>query len=163
MNILVLGLGNILLADEGVGVHAVQALDDRYDLPEGVEVVDGGTTGMDLLDIIAGRDHVIVVDAVAGDDPPGTTMKLTGDAVPAFFRTRISPHQLGLSDVLATLHILGSAPQGLTLIGIRPDSIDMSLELSPLIAAKLDEVVGMIVAELEGLGQPPVARAGPSD
>lgn len=85
-NVLVLGVGNILLSDEGIGVRVVEALQQRYRVPEGVEMVDGGTCGMDLLDLIAGRDHLILVDAVATGGPPGTVVRLEGDEIPALFR-----------------------------------------------------------------------------
>lgn len=158
MNVLVLGVGNILLADEGVGVRVVEVLSERYRLPPSVEVVDGGTSGMDLLDIIAGHDHVIIVDAVKGGHPPGTVVRLAGDQVPAFFRTRISPHQLGLSDVLAALAILDTSPRGVTIIGIEPKSLELSLELSPEIGAMMDALVERVVEELVALGCPPHPR-----
>lgn len=158
MTILVLGLGNILLSDEGVGVRAVEALQDRFDLPAGVEVVDGGTSGMDLLDQIAGREQLIVVDAIATGAPPATVVRLAGDEVPAFFRTRISPHQLGLSDVLAALRLLEAEPAAITLIGIVPDVLDLGLELSPAVGARLDTLVDMVAAELAAAGRPLVPR-----
>jgi hydrogenase maturation protease len=108
MGILVLGLGNILLKDEGFGVRVAEAVLDRYILPAGVEVIDGGTSAMDLLDAIAGCEHLIVADAVRASRPPASLVRLTGEQVPAYFRTKISPHQVGLSDVLATL----SSPGG---------------------------------------------------
>ena len=154
MTILVLGLGNILLSDEGVGVRVVEALQQRYRIPDGVDVLDGGTSGMDMLDLIAKRDHLIVIDAVSTGDPPTTVIRLTGEAVPAFFQSKISPHQLGLSDVLAALRLLESEPAGITLIGIIPAALDLGLELSPTIAAKLDDLVAMVTEELATLGFP---------
>lgn len=165
MSILVLGVGNILLRDEGVGVRAVEALLARHVLPEGVEAIDGGTAGIDLLDLIAGRDHVILVDAVRGGRAPGGLVRLAGDEIPALSRARLSPHQLGLPEVLATLRLLGEAPGGLTLLGMEPADLDGGLDLSPEIAARLGDLVAMIVAELARLGvecppAPPAARAG---
>jgi hydrogenase maturation protease len=159
MTVLVLGLGNILLSDEGVGVRVVEALQERYRIPDGVDVVDGGTSGMDMLDIIAGRDHLIVVDAVNTGEPPTSVIRLTGEAVPVFFRSKISPHQLGISDVLATLRLLESEPAGITLIGIVPLALDLGLELSPAIAARLDDLVGMVTDELTTLGFPLAPKA----
>ncbi len=152
MNILVLGVGNILLSDEGVGVRVVEALMERFVMPEGVEVVDGGTSGMDMLDTIGGRDHLILVDAVRSAGGPGSIVRLSGEQVPAFFRTKISPHQLGISDVLAALLLLEREPKGITLIGIEPLDLRTSLELSPTIAAKVEEMVEMVVEELSSLG-----------
>ena len=103
MRTLVLGLGNILLRDEGVGVRVVEALVERYVLPTEVEVVDGGTAGMDLLNTLAGCDHLLICDAVRISGQPGSVVKLADAQVPALFQTRCSPHQLGLSDLLAVL------------------------------------------------------------
>ena len=103
MSILVLGLGNILLSDEGVGVRIVEALEASHELPADVEVLDGGTSGMDLLDMVAERDCLIVADAVNADGPAGRLIRLEDDNIKMLFETRFSPHQLGLSDLLAAL------------------------------------------------------------
>lgn len=145
---LVLGLGNILLSDEGVGVRAVEALVEKAPLPPDVEVLDGGTSGMDLLDQIAGRARLVVVDAVRTGRSPASVVRLAGDEVPAFFSSKLSPHQLGLSDVLAVLRLMEAAPARITVIGIEPVSLDLGLELSPAVAARLPEVVALIEAEL---------------
>lgn len=152
MNVLVLGVGNILLSDEGVGVRVVEALAERFVLPDGVDVVDGGTSGMDMLDIIGDRDHLILVDAVRSAGGPGSVIRLSGDEVPAFFRTKISPHQLGISDLLAALRLLEREPKGITLIGIEPQDLRTALELSPTIAAKVDRLVEMVIEDLSTLG-----------
>lgn len=152
MNALVLGLGNILLSDEGVGVRVTEILQARYIVPDGVEVVDGGTAGMDLFDLLSGRDHVLVLDAVSAGKAPATIVRLVGDEVPAFLRARLSPHQLGLCDVLALLKIMEAEPTGLTLLGIEPADLSVGLELSPAVAAKLDVLIEMTVSELKNLG-----------
>ncbi len=152
MNVLVLGVGNILLSDEGVGVRVVEALVERFDIPDSVEVVDGGTSGMDMLDMIGGRDHLILVDAVKAAGGPGSIVRLSGDEVPAFFRTKISPHQLGISDVLAALRLLEREPRGITLIGVEPLDLRTALELSPTIAARVERMVEMVADELSSLG-----------
>lgn len=156
LNVLVLGAGNILLSDEGIGVRVVEALQQRHQLPEGVEVLDGGTCGMDLLDVIAGRDHLILVDAVDTGSPPGTIVRLKDNEIPAVFRTKSSPHQLGLQDVLALLRLLDSAPAHVTVIGVQPASLELGLELTSLIAARLDAMVKMVADELAALGMPAV-------
>lgn len=152
MNVLVLGAGNILLSDEGIGVRVIEALEARYDVPGSVEILDGGTCGMDLLDVVAGRDHLIIVDAVNTGSPPGTLVRLRDADIPAAFRTKSSPHQLGLQDVLALLRLLETAPRHVTVIGVQPASLDLSLELSPIVAGRLDEMVEMVLAELARLG-----------
>jgi len=137
--VLVLGMGNILLEDEGLGIRALEILEQRYDFPEGVDRLDGGTTGMGLLDVISGRQHLLVLDAMQTGDPPGTLVRLAGDEVPVYFGMRISPHQLGLSDVLATLELSGERPADVTVLGLEqaglsaagqtwPDSVLKALE-----------------------------------
>jgi len=154
VKVIVLGLGNILLRDEGVGVRVIEALAQRYVLPAGVEMVDGGTVGMDLLDTLAGCDHLLICDAVKTGAPPGSVVKLVDGQVPALFQTRYSPHQIGLSEVLATLTLTDEAPAAVTLIGIVPADLDLGIELSPLVAAAVQPAVERIVATLRELGFP---------
>ena len=154
MRTLVLGLGNILLRDEGVGVRVVEALAERYALPAEVEVVDGGTAGMDLLNTLAGCDHLLICDAVRTSEPPGSVVKLVGEQIPALFQTRCSPHQLGLSDLLATLTLTGEAPATVTLIGIIPADLRLGLELSAEAAEAAGGAVEELAAELRELGYP---------
>ena len=150
--VLVLGMGNILLQDEGLGVRALEALQQRYELPDDLELLDGGTTGMGLLDDIGRCAHLLVLDAVQTGDPPGTLVALRNDEVPTYFGLRITPHQLGLSDVLATLELAGNRPPSVTVLGLVPDSLELSLELSPLIGSRLDNLVDATVSELRALG-----------
>ena len=158
--VLVLGMGNILLEDEGLGIRALELLEQRYEIPPEVELMDGGTTGMGLLDDISGRQHVLVLDAVQTGEPPGTLVKLAGDEVPVYFGMRISPHQLGLSDVLATLELSGERPAGVTVLGLVPLSLEMCLQLSELVNSRLDSLVEAAVNELDGLGYQLRAKTG---
>ncbi|MBK6973691.1 MAG: HyaD/HybD family hydrogenase maturation endopeptidase [Sterolibacteriaceae bacterium] len=152
MRVLVLGLGNILLRDEGVGVRVIEALADRYAVPAGVEVVDGGTSGMDLLDTIAGCDHLLICDAVRADAPPASVIRLADAQVPALFRNRFSPHQLGVADLLATLVLTDETPRSITLIGVVPVDLALGLELSPEVALAAERALECLVAELRGRG-----------
>lgn len=158
--VLVLGMGNILLEDEGLGIRALELLEQRYEIPSQVELLDGGTTGMGLLDDISGRQHLLVLDAVQTGEPPGTLVKLAGDEVPVYFGMRISPHQLGLSDVLATLELSGEQPAGVTVLGLVPLSLEMCLRLSDLVNGRLDSLVEAAVNELGRLGWPLRAKTG---
>lgn len=115
MRILVLGVGNILLTDEAIGVRIVEALEQRYILPDYVEILDGGTAGMELLGDMANRDHLIIADAIVSKkSAPGTMMILRDEEVPALFTNKISPHQLGTADVLSALRFTGEFPKKLT-------------------------------------------------
>lgn len=156
--VLVLGMGNILLQDEGLGIRALEALQRDYALPPDVELLDGGTTGMGLLDDIGGREHVLVLDAVQTGEPPGTLVAMRGDRVPVYFGIRVTPHQLGLSDVLATLEVSGEQPGSVTVLGLVPQSLELSLELSAAIEAKLPELIDLAVNELAQLGYEPTKK-----
>lgn len=152
MNVLILGLGNILLRDEGVGVHAVNALASRYRLPDGVEALDGGTSGMDLLDTVAERERLIVCDAIKSDTTPGTAVRLDGDGIAAFFATRLSPHQLGLSDLLANLELMGARPEHVSIIGIVPDDMSLGTELSAAGRVGMEKGIELLLEELADFG-----------
>lgn len=161
MSVLVLGVGNLLLKDEGIGVRVVEELEKRYAIPEGVDVLDGGTAGMELLNVMANRACVILVDAVKTGDEPGTVVRLADEQVPAFFRTKISPHQVGLSDVLATLTITGEKPASVVVIGVVPKDLGTGLEMSAEIEAKKEEMIGLVAKELEARGLPLKPLAAP--
>jgi hydrogenase maturation protease len=147
------------MSDEGVGVHFLKAFVQHYEMAEGVEAVDGGTTGMELLPELDGLDHLIVVDAVRAGQPPASVVRLEGAQVPAFFKTKISPHQVGLSDVLAMLSFKGAAPGHVVLVGVQPVTLSLGMELSTEVQASLDEVMSLVVRELEVCGYAPRLRA----
>jgi hydrogenase maturation protease len=147
----VLGIGNVLLSDEGVGVHAIKALAQRYEETKQVEIVDGGTAGMELLPLLEGAHHLIVVDAIRCGQPPASIVRLEGEQVPAYFKTKLSPHQVGLSDVLAALAFKGTIPGQVVLIGVQPVKLSLGMDLSPEVNARLEEVVSMVQAELAKL------------
>lgn len=152
MRIVILGVGNILLTDEGVGVRVVEALGERYRLPPEVELIDGGTCGMEFLEQLENLDALIVVDCVRCHQPPATPVLLTGEQVPVFFKTKLSPHQVGLCDVLASLELTGRAPRETVIVGMQPVSMELGMELSPEVAARLPELLAMTVAELRRCG-----------
>lgn len=160
MSILVLGLGNILLQDEGIGVHVIEALEAGYDAPPGVTVVDGGTAGMDMLNTIAGFKHMIVADAVKTGAPAGTVVVLKGDQVPAFFKGKLSPHQVGLSDLLAVMSLTDEQPETITLIGCVPFGMETSLDMTPGMHERVPQMLELLLAELAALGAPAVKKPG---
>lgn len=147
--ILVLGVGNILLQDEGLGVRAVEALAERRDeLPEGVELFDGATAGADLIDVISDRRRVIVVDSVQADVAPGTVMRFTADDFARKSVTTMSLHQVGIVDALTMTRHLGCAPAELIVIGVRPRTVAYGLDLTEEIRAVLPKVVELVFAEM---------------
>lgn len=152
MKIIVLGVGNIILSDEGVGVRAVEELERRFAFPDYVELIDGGTSGMETMGSLSNADHVLILDAVNTGAAPATVVKLSGAEVPKFFSLKMSPHQVSLSDVLATLEFAGEAPRDVTVLGVVPVSLDNSLDLTPEVAAKLPQLVEMALEELRSWG-----------
>jgi len=150
LNVLVLGLGNILLSDEGAGVKAIEELQDRYDCSGAVEFVDGGTIGLELLPYFEDRSHILIIDAVKTGREPGTIVRI--EDPPAYFSSKTSPHQIGLADVMGIAVITDIMPQNITLFGIEPKQLSTGLELSPEVARNLDQLVDMVVAELKNIG-----------
>ncbi len=161
MRILVLGIGNILLSDEGVGVSVVEALERGYVLPSWAETLDGGTSGMELMEVMAGREHLIVVDAVRTGAPPGTVVLLRDSQVPALFTQKISPHQLGLCDVLMALRLTNEFPHRLTLVGVEPESLAPGIGLSPTVALAVAPALEQVLALLAADGAIVVPRILP--
>jgi hydrogenase maturation protease len=152
MRIVVLGVGNLLLTDEGIGVRAVQELARCYRLPPEVVLIDGGTSGMELLDDLANCDLLIMADCVRAGKVPGTLLRLRDEEIPALFRTKLSPHQVGLPDVLATLLITHEAPAHTVLFGVEPESLATGMGLTPVVDAVLPILVGAIAEEIAAGG-----------
>ena len=152
MDILVLGIGNVLLTDEGVGVRTLKELERRFSFPANVELLDGGTAGIDLLRHIRNRDCLIIIDAMKSGQVPGTIVRVAGEDVPAAFRTRISPHQLGLSDLLAAAMLTDELPKNLVLFGVEPESIDIGLDLTETVEANLGKLIEAVADELRAAG-----------
>ncbi len=155
---LVLGLGNILLADEGVGVRVVERLQALYSFPEETQVMDGGTLGLDLLPYVEDTDRLLVVDAVDMRAEPGTVVRIANEEVPAFLSIKVSPHQMGLADILSAARLLGHFPEDLVLWGVQPGVIKATLELSPPIAAQVDVLAEKVLADLSRWGIEPTRR-----
>ena len=151
--IVVLGVGNILLKDEGVGVRVIEELQRQYTLPENVRVVDGGTQGLWLLSTIQEADHLIVVDAVLGGDEPGTIYRLTKNDLPKGLRIKQSAHDSDLVEALNLCALLEAEPKSVVVVGIEPADIQpFGLDLTEKIAAKVDELLLRVVGELKALG-----------
>lgn len=154
MRILVLGAGNLLLSDEGFGVHVVRRLEQRGDLPSCVELLDAGTMGLLAACSVEEADVVYLVDVVEAPGEPGTLLRYDRDD---FMLNRIpvklSPHQMGVQEMLLVSDLRGRCPREVYLLGIIPASVEPGSALSPLLAARLDAVVDALAAEVR-------ARAG---
>ena len=155
----VLGVGNVLMADEGVGPHAITALERRFETPDETLFIDGGCSAMELLDDMAGADLLLIVDAVASGKAPGSLVRLEGEEVPRFFTTKLSPHQVGIADVLATLSMIDEPPKETIIIGVEPSELTLRMELSAPVAAAMPSVIDEVVGELGRRGIEVRARA----
>ncbi len=153
-SLLILGLGNILLGDDGAGVVAVERLSGRYDAPDGVRVLDGGTLGLSLLPYLADAERAILVDAVQADAPPGSLVRLQGEAVAHASMHRLSVHQIGVADLLDGARLLGQLPSELILVGVVPESIDLRVGLSMPVAEAMEGLVCRVALEAARLGYP---------
>lgn len=158
---LVLGIGNLLWADEGFGVRCVEALDERFEFPDGVVVMDGGTQGLGLVHDVASAERVLVLDAIDFGDEPGTLRVIEGDDVPTYaIAKKMSMHQTGFQDVLAAASLLGSSPAEVVLIGVQPrDLEDFGGALTAPVAERLDDAVALAVERLRAWGFSPRPRA----
>lgn len=149
---LILGIGNTVMADDGVGVVIIRRLQHEYTFPDFVEVLDGGTLGLDLLPKLESLQRLILVDAIEIGREPGAWTRLTGEELPIALETKLSPHQMGVKDLLAVSHLTGHIPAEMILYGIQPKSIEMDTELTPEVAASVDAVLTALLDELHTLG-----------
>lgn len=154
---LVLGIGNLVMSDDGVGVRAVQHLARAHRFPPGVTLLDGGTLGLDLLPRLEGVELLVVVDAIESGNVPGTVVRLAGDEVPIALATKVSPHQMGLKDLLAVADLQGHLPEHVVLVGIQPACIEMATELSHAVAGNFTELTDQVLIELGEWGIVPQA------
>lgn len=149
----VLGVGNSIMADDGVGLELLGALQARP--RDGVNYVDGAVGGMELVPVVQDSTRLLILDAVAGT-VPGTVVRLRGDQVPRMLATKLSPHQVGLLDVLAASRLLGSEPDEVAVVGIVPELVDLRLGLSESVASALSEATTAAEAIISAwLGETP--------
>jgi len=157
-SILVLGLGNLICQDDGLGVVAVMRLVQRYRPAPGVRVLDGGTLGLALLPTLESAEVAILVDAIRSDGPPGTLVRLEGEQVAQAAEHRLSVHQVGVADLLGAARLQGSLPGRLLLLGLVPESMELGVERTPAVEARIEDLVGAVRAECAALGHPFLPR-----
>lgn len=157
----VLGVGNLLWADEGFGPRCVEALGAAWDFPGDVELIDGGTLGLALIPLLQEATHVLLFDAVDHSGAPGSMIVARDAEIPRFMgRDKMSLHQATMNDVLAALEMLGHRPSAFTLVGVKPVELgDYGGSLTPPVREQLPRAVEIGLAELRGWGIEPVARA----
>ena len=141
MRKVVLGLGNLLNRDEGMGVQALKVLDARLGPQSNVELLDGGVLGLNLLMIVEECSHLLILDAVNAGKPVGTVIELAKEQIPLYTGIKLSQHQITFQEVLGLAHMRGKLPEFIHLVGIQPDDLSIGLELSSTIAHSLPEMV----------------------
>lgn len=149
---MVLGVGNLLLKDEGFGVHVAQRMEKeraKLRIPAGVEIIDGGTLGLDLLHMIEGVDKLIVIDIVNAGQPPGTTFRFRPQDIDAISTRKISFHQVTLFDVFRMADTRGKAPREAVIIAVQPKEVGWGMELSPQLEKKIPDIIKLVLKELE--------------
>jgi hydrogenase maturation protease len=149
---LVLGLGNVLCGDDGLGVAAVARLAARFEIDPDVQLADGGTLGLSLLGLFDGVDDVLLVDAVLADGPPGSPVRLEGSEVAPAVRQRLSVHQVGVADLLDALALTGTTPRRLVVLGLVPDAIELGVARSAAVERALPGLVEALADEIRSRG-----------
>lgn len=150
--IAVIGLGNPLMGDDGFGLAALARLQEQWMLDPCVDVVDGGTWGLNLLPVLEAHDSVLLLDAIRAGEAPGTVVMLGGEEVPRRLSTKLSPHQIDLREILALAELRGALPQRLVAIGVEPAMVDLEAGLSPAVEKALQPVVVLAADRLSAWG-----------
>ncbi len=148
-DILILGVGNYILGDDGFGIHVINYL-NSINFPENVEVVDGGTKGIELLHYFENKNSIIIVDAINLDKEPGDIIEFSKDDIKKYFNIKFSAHELGVADLLMDAELMGILPENLIVIGCQPEKIELTTELSenlkkkiPIVADRILELICM--------------------
>ena len=158
----ILGVGNVILRDEGFGVRVAEYLAAHYDFPEDVQVVDGGTLGIELTQFVTGTRRLLVIDSINGHAAPGTVFRFEDDAVMEHFQDKISAHEVGIQDVLALLAVTGKKIPEVVVIGAQPYDVEAGVELSEKMRALVPEMARRALVELAAWGIAPAEKRGGS-
>ena len=151
-NITVLGVGNILYSDDGLGIRVVEKLEKEYEFSDNVEIIDGGVLGINLLGVISNAGRLIVVDTIFNHGKPGDFHRLEHDEIPNRIRAKNSLHQVDLIEALTLCNALDHVPQT-TIVGIEPKDLETLCEkLTPEIEAKMDQLIQKVLKEIVKLG-----------
>jgi hydrogenase maturation protease len=144
----VLGLGNLVHSDDGLGVHAIHRLQEDSRVPAGVVLLDGGTQGLSLIPHISGFPRLLVIDAIDVGEAPGTVMRFEGRALDGL-PGKATVHQLGFADLMITMKLLGDAPDEVVVLGVQPVSTEWSAELTPRVREAMPALVDLVIAQLQ--------------
>jgi len=162
--ILIGGVGNVLLGDDGVGPYLVLLLEARYEFEDGVEIDDLGTPALDLIDRISGKDAIILIDSIDTEVAPGTVVLYRkSDIMRHRPAVRMDPHSPALVDALLSAELFGVAPADVLLVGVKADSFEMGCSLSEIVKLSLDHMISVVLSELDRLGVEHKRREHPAD
>lgn len=154
----ILGIGNVILRDEGFGVRVAEYLDKHYEFPESVQIVDGGTLGIELTQYVTGTEKLLVIDSINGGAEPGTTFRFHNDDVMEHFQDKLSAHEVGIQDVLGLLTVTGHKIPDVVVIGAQPYDVEAGVELSDGMMKLLPQMVEQALQELKNWGIEPKKR-----
>lgn len=144
----VLGLGNPLMGDDGTGLAALERLQELWRIPPDVDLVDGGTWGMNLLPVVEDAERLLIIDAIRAGERPGEPIYLTRAEIPRLFAAKLSPHQIDMREILALAELRGHLPRDTVAVGIQPERVEFGEPLSPCVESNLDRLVGDVVEQL---------------
>ena len=160
--IAVIGLGNVLLGDDGFGPFVIEQLATQWDVPASVTLTDGGTPGLGLVTLLADCDEAILVDCVAASGSPGELRSYADEELRTLpLKPRVSPHDPAVQEALAITQLLGHGPRHVSLIGVIPESLEVGMDLSAPVLASAPAALALVVEALAKAGARPVRRARP--
>jgi len=148
-SIKIIGIGNTLYSDEGVGVHILPLLESRLIDTYEVEIIEGATDGIKLLDPVEQADYLIILDAINAGKPSGEIITIRNDEIPKYFGVKMSVHQVGFQEVLFAARLQDRLPKEMVMFGIQPASLELGIELSDIVKAKLPELINIVVEQVE--------------
>lgn len=150
----IIGIGNTLYSDEGVGVHLLPFLEDALSNYSHVEIIEGATDGMKLLEPVEEADYLIVIDAINAGKPVGELITIRNEEIPQYFGIKMSIHQVGFQEVLFAARLQERLPEEMVMFGIQPESLELGIELSAVVKKRLPELVAMVVEQVNCWSEP---------
>lgn len=150
----IIGIGNTLYSDEGVGVHLLPYLEEALLKYSHVEIIEGATDGMKLLEPVEEADYLIIIDAINAGRQGGELITIRNDEIPRYFGIKMSIHQVGFQEVLFAANLQERLPEEMVMFGIQPESLQLGVELSDIVKAKLPELVAKVVEQVHGWSDP---------
>lgn len=146
--ITILGIGNTLFTDEGVGIHLLPILEKEFKHDEDIEIIEGLTDGMKLLGPVEDAENLIIIDAINAGKEPGTILSLEGEEIPAYFGIKMSIHQMGFQEVLLAAKLRDRYPKRIVMFGMQPASLELGVEPTKTISEKLPELAAIVINQV---------------